>query len=123
MNGVDLRGRAEDPDPRVALDAVLEKQEQALRRRKDRLIDRKRRGKPRGGDMPPAPAVAPKPDEDGRLGVLRTRAPRRTMTVEQAVRTLLKGRQPILAFSEADGGGLCVAYRLENGQVGLLELD
>ena len=122
-NGIDLRGRAQNPDPRVALDDVLEKQEQALKRRKDRLIDRKKRGNPRRGDAPAAPAMTPVLDEDGRLGVLRTRAPRRTMTVEQAVRSLLKGHQPVLAFSEADGGGLCVAYRMGNGQVGLLELD
>ncbi|HLF05983.1 MAG TPA: ribosome-associated translation inhibitor RaiA, partial [Thermoplasmata archaeon] len=43
-NGVDLRGRAQDADPRVALDSVLAQQEQALKRRKDRLKDRKKRG-------------------------------------------------------------------------------
>jgi hypothetical protein len=43
--------------------------------------------------------------------------------VENAVRMLLKSRQPVLAFSEPDGGGMRIAYRLEDGQVGLLELD
>ena len=47
----------------------------------------------------------------------------RTLTVEKAVRMLLKSRQPVLAFSEPDGGGMRIAYRLEDGQVGLLELD
>src|SRR5882672_1283029 len=44
-NGVDLTGKAQDPDPRVALDAVLEKQERALKRRKERLRDHKKGGK------------------------------------------------------------------------------
>jgi hypothetical protein len=43
--------------------------------------------------------------------------------VDQAIRVLLRGRQSILAFSEADSGALRVAYRLGDGQVGLLELD
>ena len=57
------------------------------------------------------------------MAVVRTRAPRRTLTVDRAVRALLRSRQPVLAFSELDGGGLMVAYRLDDGQVGLLELD
>jgi len=39
------------------------------------------------------------------------------------VRMLLKSRLTVLAFSEPDGGGMRIAYRLEDGQVGLLELD
>jgi putative sigma-54 modulation protein len=122
-NGVDLRGRSQDPDPRVALDSVLEKQEQALKRRKDRLKDKKKRGKPLRRELVPALVAAPVRKERGGVEVVRTIAPRRILTVDQAVRTLLRSRQPILAFSEADGGGLRVAYRLEDGQVGLLELD
>ena len=122
-NGVDLRGRAEDPDPRVALDSVLEKQEQALKRRKDRLKDKKKRGKTLRRELLPALASPPVRGDRGGVEVVRTRAPQRTLTLEQAIRALLRSRHPILAFSEADGGGLRVAYRLEDGQVGLLELD
>ena len=122
-NGVDLRGRAQDPDPRVALDAVLEKQEQALKRRKDRLKDRKKRGETLRREVSPALAAAPARKERKEIQVVRTRAQQRTLTVDQAIRALLRGRHAVLAFSEADSGGLRVAYRLEDGRVGLLELD
>ena len=122
-NGVELRGSAQAPDPRAALDSVLEKQEQALKRRKDRLKDKKKRGKTLRGDWAAAFVEAPPRKERGEVSVVRTRAPRRILTVDRAVRALLRSRQPVLAFSEADGGGLRVAYRLEDGQVGLLELD
>lgn len=122
-NGVDLRGRAQDPDPRVALDSVLEKQEHALKRRKERLEDKKKGGKTLRRELSPALVTAPVRKERGEVEVVRTRAQQRTLTVDQAVRALLRSRHPILAFSEADGGGLRVAYRLEDGQVGLLELD
>ena len=120
-NGVDLRGSAQDPDPRVALDSVLEKQEQALKRRKDRLKDRKKRGKTLRDE--PIPTLVAAPSRKREIQVVRTKAQQRTLTVDQAIRALLRGRHPILAFSEADSGGLRVAYRLEDGQVGLLELD
>jgi hypothetical protein len=35
----------------------------------------------------------------------------------------MKSRKPVLVFSERGEEGLRVAYRLEDGQVGLLELD
>ena len=123
-NGVDLRGSARDSDPRVALDTVLAQQETALKRRKDRLKDKKKRGKTLRRDaivLSPAPARAKK--EHGAVDVLRVRPKQRALTVEQAARALLKGEQPVLAFSEPDGGGWRVAYRLRDGQVGLLELD
>lgn len=122
-NGVDLRGRAQDPDPRVALDSVLEKQEQALKRRKDRLKDKKKRGETLRRETIPPLAAASSRKERGGIRVVRTKAAQRTLTVDQAIRALLKGRHPILAFSEADSGGLKVAYRMDDGQVGLLELD
>ncbi len=122
-NGVDLTGKAQDPDPRVALDAVLEKQERALKRRNERLKGDKKGGKSvRKAEMPlpPPPAAARSGDS---VAIVRSRPKLRTLEVEEAVRMLLKSRQPVLAFSEPDGGGLRIAYRLEDGQVGLLELD
>src|SRR5256885_8746712 len=122
-NGVDLTGRAQDPDPRVALDAVLEKQGQALKRRKERLKDRKKRGESlRRQGVPVLPPAPPRPAR-GEVEIVRSRPRQRTLTVDQAVRMLLKSRLPVLAFSEPDGGGMRIAYRLEDGQVGLLELD
>ena len=122
-NGVDLTGRAQNPDPRAALDAVLEKQEQALKRRKERLKDRKKRGASlRQQGIPELPPQATQRDRGG-VEIVRSRPKQRTLTVDQAVRMLLKSRLTVLAFSEPDGGGMRIAYRLEDGQVGLLELD
>ncbi len=122
-NGVDLTGRAQNPDPRAALDAVLEKQEQALKRRKERLKDRKKGGASlRQQGIPELPPQATQRDRGG-VEIVRSRPKQRTLTVDQAVRMLLKSRLTVLAFSEPDGGGMRIAYRLEDGQVGLLELD
>jgi len=122
-NGVDLTGKAQDPDPRVALDAVLEKQERALKRRKERLKGHKKGGRSlRKETMPMLPAEGAARKREG-VEIVRVRPKPRTLTVEEAVRMLLKSRAPVLCFSEADGGGMRIAYRLEDGQVGLLELD
>ncbi len=122
-NGLDLTGKAQDPDPRVALDAVLEKQERALKRRKERLKDKKRGGRTLRRDglavFSPQDTAKKRPEVE----IVRTRPKPRTLTVEEAARMLLKSRQPVLAFSEPDGGGVRIAYRMEDGQVGVLELD
>ncbi len=122
-NGVDLTGSAQDPDPRVALDAVLEKQERALKRRKEQIKDHKKKGGRalRPEDISVLPAAAGR-KRDG-AEIVRTKPKPRTLTVDQAVRMLQKSRLPVLVFSEPEDGGLRVAYRLEDGQVGLLELD
>jgi putative sigma-54 modulation protein len=122
-NGVDLRGHAQDPDPRVALDAVLEKQEQALKRAKDRMVDKKKRGRSLRKEEAPVLTAEDAARKRSETLVVRTKPKPRTLTVEDAVRMLLKSRQPVLAFSEPDGGGMRIAYRLGDGQVGLLELD
>lgn len=122
-NGLDLTGKAQDPDPRVALDAVLEKQERALKRQKERLKDKRKGTRALRRDdlavFPPQEAARKRPGTE----IVRIRPKPRTLTVEEAVRMLLKGKSPVLAFSEPEGGGLRVAYRLEDGQVGVLELD
>jgi ribosomal subunit interface protein len=123
-NGVKLLGRAEDRDPIAALESVLVKQETALKRRKERFKDRKRRGKAPEPELlalePPRVLVRrPRP----RVEVLRQKPRRRTLTEEQAVRALLKGRMSVLVFSEPGESTVRVVYRLGEGQVGLLELE
>ncbi len=124
-NGLDTTGKAQDPDARVALDAVLEKQERALKRRKEQLKDHKKKNgrSPRKEDV--AAALLEDTEVKGRNGteIVRSKPKPRTMTEDQAVRMLLKSRLPLLVFSESDGGGTRIAYRLEHGRVGLLELD
>jgi putative sigma-54 modulation protein len=123
-NGVDVTSRAQDPDAKVALDTVLEKQERALKRRKEQIKDHKKKdGRTlRREDVPLLPAEAKAAKRDG-IEIVRTRPKQRTLTVDQAVRALLKSKAPLLVFSEPEGGGVRVAYRLQDGQVGLLELD
>ena len=123
-NGVDLLSKATDADPMTAVDAVLAKQEKALARHKDRLKDRKKRG---------ATLRAEPASEEARrlsrltaspaVSVVRSKARRVTMSADQAARALLKSRKPLLVFEERGGTGLCVAYRLADGEVGLLELE
>jgi len=108
-NGVDLTGRAQDPDARVALDAVQAKLERALKRRKEQIKDHKKKDS--------------KTLRKAGARVVRSKPKPRTLTEDQAVRMLLKSRLPVLVFSEPENGGIRVAYRLEDGQVGLLELD
>jgi putative sigma-54 modulation protein len=123
-NGVDVTSRAQDPDAKVALDTVLEKQERALKRRKEQIKDHKKKnGRTlRREDVPLLEPSARAAKRDG-IEIVRTRPKQRTLTVDQAVRALLKSKAPVLVFSEPGEGGVRVAYRLEDGQVGLLELD
>ena len=123
-NGLDVTGRAQDPDARVALDMVLEKQERALKRRKEQIKDHKKKN---GRTLRKEGALIPRPEDmerrrDG-LRIVRSKAKPRTLSVDQAVRMLIKSREPVLVFSEREDGGVRVAYRLEDGRVGLLELD
>ncbi len=123
-NGLKLMGSAEDPDPRAALDLVVEKQETALRRRKERYKDRKRRA--RGIEPEPVLMEAPRlllRKVRPRFEIVRTCPRRPTLTAEQAARALLKGRKPLLVFTESGSERVRVVYRLDTGQVGLLELD
>jgi len=121
-NAVDLLSKAEDPDPRVALDAVLEKQERALLRRKDKLQDRKKRGASVRMEEPAEESKLPRTSIP-QLSVIRERPRRPVMSVDEAMHALLKSRKPVLVFSERGTEGIRVAYRLKKGQVGLLELD
>lgn len=123
-NGVDLLTKATDADPMTAVESVLAKQEKALARHKDRLKDRNKRApmlraEPASDAARLLPRVTPKPA----FSVVRTKARRVTMSADQAARALLKSRKPLLVFQERGGNGLCVAYRLADGEVGLLELE
>ncbi len=122
-NSVDLLSKAVDPDARTALDAVLEKQERALLRRKDKLQDRKKRGP--GLRLEPSAAETPSLPKTNTpaVSVVRERPRCPVMSVDEAAHALLKGRKPVLVFSERGADGIRVAYRLGKGQVGLLELD
>jgi putative sigma-54 modulation protein len=123
-NSVDLVTKGSDPEPMVALDEVLAKQEKALVRQKERIKDKQKRGTSR---REPAEVEAPRlPSTSRTPGIAlvrsRTRAP--VLSAEQAARTLLKGNKPVLVFSERGAtSGLRVAYRLGDREVGLLELD
>jgi len=120
-NSIDLLAKAVDADPRTALDAVLHKQEKALLRFKDKMKDRKKRGAT--VRLEPATEPSPLPKTDAGIRIVRERPRRPTLSAEEAARALLKSRKAVLVFAERGGDGLRVAYRLQDGQVGLLELD
>jgi putative sigma-54 modulation protein len=119
-NSIDIRARAQEPDPRQALDQVLDKQERALLRFKDKMKDRKKRG----ATLRIEPDLAPEPQANrSTIPVVRQRPRRPTLSVEDAARALLKSKKPVLVFAEPGVEGVRVAYRLGDGQVGLIELD
>jgi ribosome hibernation promoting factor len=118
-NALDLLTKATDSDPKTSLDQVLTKVERALQKQKGKLKDRKKRGSSirlePAVELPPARAA---------IEVIRHRPPKRpVLSAEEAARALMKSRKPVLVFAERGEEGLRVAYRLEDGQVGLLELD
>jgi putative sigma-54 modulation protein len=122
-NEMDLLTKAEAADPRAALDMVLAKQERALLRRKGRMKDRKKHA-PTIRLQPPAEETRPLPRTAAEeINVVRLRPERPILSVDEAARTLISSKKPVLVFEERDGEGLRVAYRLGNGRVGLLELD
>ena len=122
-NDMDLLAKAEAADPRAALDMVLVKQERALLRRKGRMKDRKKHA-PTIRLQPPAEEIRPLPRTTAeRINVVRLRPERPVLSVDEAARTLISSKKLVLVFEEQGGEGLRVAYRLGNGQVGLLELD
>jgi len=122
-NEMDLLTKAEAADPRAALDTVLAKQERALLRRKGRMKDRKKHA-PTIRLQPPAEESRPLPRTTAEeINVVRLRPERPVLSVDEAARTLISSKKPVLVFEERDGEGLRVAYRLGNGRVGLLELD
>lgn len=123
-NGVDLLTKATYADPMTAVDVVLAKQEKALARHKDRLKDRKKRGPSLRPELASEEArLLPRLTASPAVSVVRSKARRVTMSADQAARALLKSRKPLLVFEERGGNGLCVAYRLADGEVGLLELE
>jgi putative sigma-54 modulation protein len=121
-NSVDLLSKAVDPDPRTALDAVLEKQERALLRRKGKLRDRRKRGPTVRTEEPVAAPKLPKTNVP-KVSVVRERPSRPVMSADEAAEMLLASKKAVLVFTENGTEAVRVAFRLGKGQVGLLELD
>ena len=122
-NSVDSLTKAEDVDLRTSFDMVLEKQERALKRYKDKMKDRKKRGATLRAEPAPVEAPALPKTSRARVELVRHRPSRPVLSAEDAVKALLKSKKPVLVFAEKGEEGLRVAYRLGDGQVGLLELD
>ena len=122
-NSIDLLVKADDADPRTALDTVLSKQERALRSHKDKLKDKRKRGATLRLEPPAEEAPRLPRTNHPEIQVIRQRASRPVLSVEEAARALQRNRKPVIVFSERGAGGLRIAYRLEDGQVGLIELD
>lgn len=120
---INLLAKAVGNDPRTALEAVIEKQERALLRHKDKLKDRRKRGAPLRHQAPVAEVPRLPQTELSEFEVVRERPRRPVLSVAEAARTLIRSKKQVLVFAERGAKGLRVAYRLADGQVGLLELD
>jgi ribosomal subunit interface protein len=121
--GVDILTKAEDVDPRTAVDVVSDKAERALGRRKDRLKDRKKRAGARGVRRAITPdEVPPLPTTRAPVTLVRETAKCPAMSAEEAATKLLRSRKPFLLFTEP-GGDVRLAYRRGDREVGVLELD
>jgi len=127
-SAVDLLTKGEDADPRGAVDIAVDKSERALERRKDRLKDQKKRGVVRGESRRSARGVeamelpAPLPRTRASVQVVREAAKCPPMSAEDAAKRLLRGSKPFLLFTEP-GGGVRVAYRRGDREVGVLEFE
>jgi putative sigma-54 modulation protein len=122
-NSLDLLAKSADPEASVALDQVLEKQERALKRRNERRKDKRKRGaaprlEPAAVEAPPLPRTGRRSPE-----VVRERSRRPQLSAEQAVRALLRSNREVLVFLERGADEIRVAYRMKNGQVGLIEIE
>jgi putative sigma-54 modulation protein len=122
-NAVDSLAKSVDVDARTSLDMVLEKQERSLRRIKDKMKDRKKRGATVRVEPAPVEARALPKTSGTAVPLVRHRPSRPVLSAEEAAKALLKSKKPVLVFAERGEEGLRVAYRLDDGQVGLLELD
>jgi putative sigma-54 modulation protein len=122
-NSVDSLAKSVDVDARTSLDMVLEKQERSLRRYKDKMKDRKKRGATVRVEPAPVEAAPLPKTSRSQVELVRHRPSRPVLSAEEAAKALLRSKKPVLVFEERGEEGLRVAYRLADGQVGLLELD
>ena len=118
--GHTVRVEAAEGDERTALDRAVETFERTLRRLKERLITRHRRGEKRLND--PASGVEETNDEDRELRIERVKQfAVKPMTPEEAALQMETLGHSFYLFLNADTDQYGVLYRRRGGTLGLIE--
>jgi putative sigma-54 modulation protein len=117
-----VRIEAEAADERAALDAAADRYERQLRRLKERLIQRNRRGSGAGNkglNQPPEQSDV-EPDRGERI-VRTKRFEMKPMTAEEAALQMEMLGHEFFFFLNGESGEHCVVYHRRDGNVGLIE--
>ena len=113
-----VRIEAEAADERAALDAAADRYERQLRRLKERLIQRHRRGN-KGLNQPPERSDV---ETDRGDRIVRTkRFAMKPMTAEEAALQMEMLGHEFFFFLNGESGEHCVVYHRRDGNVGLIE--
>lgn len=117
--GQTVRVEAHGHEDRAALDIAVDKFERRLRRLKERLIDRSRKGTNK--HLNHRAENADEPTQDG-FSIVRTkRFAMKPMTPEEAALQMEMLGHDFFFFLDAESGVHCVLYHRRDGSLGLIE--
>ena len=117
--GHTVRAEAGAFEARAALDEAVDKYERQLRRLKERLVERNRRG---GDKALNASVRAVEEEADRGTEIVRTkRFAMKPMTVEEAILEMEMLGHDFFFFLDADTGTYAVLYHRRDGTLGLIE--
>ncbi len=115
-NGKVLKAREENADMYAAIDLVMDKIDQQLKKVRERLRD------PKGDRSRMSTAVAPPAVPEAMAQVRRRRMEVPVLPVDDALE-LVQGGKDLLVFTNVDGGKLNILYRRGDGSLLLVEPD
>jgi len=113
-NGRIIKGKDENADMYAAIDLVMDKIDQQLKKFRDKQRDKGDRSRPA------APVEAPEEDAPAPQ-IRRRRAEVPALRVNDAVEMLQQGGHELLIFSDVNTGALNVLYRRQDGSLILVE--
>jgi putative sigma-54 modulation protein len=119
VTGHTVRVEAAAADARAALDAAIDVYERQLRRLKERLIQRNRRGNHK--DLNDSSGAVEEPGDRTDLIVRRKRFTMRPMTSEEAALQMEMLGHDFFFFLDAETGKHSVLYHRRDGALGLIE--
>lgn len=125
-DGVVLRGEEATQDPYASVDRIVEKLEKQIAKHRDRLIHKRRldERRQRTAERARAEAAAqaePEPPEP--RVVRRKRFPMKPMTAEDAAVQMELLGHSFFVYRDADAGCICVLYRRQDGNYGVIETE
>ncbi len=117
-NGVTMKAQEDTQDMYSAIDSVIDKLENQVRRHKERVKDHKPHSEPQSiRYIPQAEGAAGKP---ARI-VKKENQFVKPMSVEEAAMQMDVAGNDFLVFTDSSTGNICVIYRLSGGDFGLIE--